>query len=61
MVWSATQGWAGFAREELSLHPWLNFYVQDGHACVAGPGEESQPISGGTPPFTLARTAERWR
>ena len=33
MVWSATQGWAGFAREELSLHPWLNFYVQDGHAC----------------------------
>jgi len=59
--WSATQGWAGFAREELSLHPWLSFYVQDGHAYVAGPGEEPRPISGSAPPFTLTQTTERWR
>jgi hypothetical protein len=25
--WSATQGWIGFAREELDLNPGLNFYV----------------------------------
>jgi hypothetical protein len=59
--WSATEGWVGFAREELGLHPWLNFYVQDGHAYVAGPGEEPRPVSGGAPPFTLTQTTERWR
>jgi hypothetical protein len=58
--WSATQGWIGFAREELSLHPWLNFYVQDGHAYASGPGEEPHPLSDGAPPFTLRQTTETW-
>jgi hypothetical protein len=58
--WSATQGWIGFAREEMSLHPWLNFYVQDGHAYAAGPGEGPKPLSEGAPPFTLRQTTESW-
>lgn len=59
--WSATQGWIGFAREELSLHPWLNFYVQDGHAYAAAPGDELHPLSEGAPPFSLIQTTESWR
>jgi hypothetical protein len=58
--WSATQGWIGCAREEMDLHPWLNFYVQDGHAYAAGPGEEPHPLSQDAPPFTLRQTTESW-
>ena len=58
--WSATQGWIGFAREEISLHPWLNFYVQDGHAYIAEPGKEPKALSD-APPFTLTQTTESWR
>lgn len=56
--WSATQGWIGQAREELSLHPWLNFYVQDGHAYVAEPGGSMQPLNETSPPFTLTQTSD---
>jgi hypothetical protein len=56
--WSATQGWIGFAREELALHPWLNFYVQGGHAYAASPGQEPQALSANAPPFTLTQTTE---
>ncbi len=56
--WSATQGWIGFAREELSLHPWLHFYIQDGHAYAAEPGQQPQPLSEDSPPFTLNHTTE---
>ena len=59
--WSATQGWIGFAREEMSLQPWLQFYVQDGYAYLAGPGERPQPVEEGSPPFTLTQTVERLR
>lgn len=58
--WSATQGWIGFAREEMDLHPWLSFYVQDGHAYAARPGEEPHPLCEGAPPFTLRQTTESW-
>ncbi|GAA1405596.1 hypothetical protein [Catellatospora coxensis] len=54
----ATQGWIGFAREELSLHPWLNFYVQDGHPYVAEPGGVVQPLAESAPPFTLRQTTD---
>ncbi|GID92113.1 hypothetical protein ACFQFC_03755 [Amorphoplanes digitatis] len=56
--WSLTQGWIGQAREELSLHPWLNFYVQDGHAYAAGPGDGVEPLNGSAPPFTLNYTSD---
>ncbi|GAB1639591.1 hypothetical protein KRMM14A1259_00140 [Krasilnikovia sp. MM14-A1259] len=55
---SLTQGWIGQAREELSLHPWLNFYVQDGHAYVAVPGGDVQSLDEAAPPFTLAGTSD---
>ena len=58
--WSATQGWIGFAREEMDLHTWLNFYVQDKHAYAAGPGEVPQSLTGDAPPFTLTQTTETW-
>lgn len=44
--WSLTQGWIGQAREELSLHPWLNFYVQDGHGYSAKPGGNGVSLAG---------------
>jgi len=57
--WSATQGWIGFAREELSLIPWLTFYAQDGHAYLAAPGEAPQPVRVEAPPFSATHTTER--
>jgi hypothetical protein len=54
---SLTQGWIGQAREELALHPWLNFYVQDGHAYVAEPGGSVEPVDGSAPAFTLSQTS----
>ena len=56
--WSLTRGWIGQAREELSLHPWLNFYVQDGHAYIAEPGGSVEPLDDGAPPFTLSHTSD---
>jgi hypothetical protein len=56
--WSLTQGWIGQAREELSLHPWLNFYVQDGHAYAAEPGGSVEPLDDDAPPFTLSQTSD---
>src|SRR3954468_8115666 len=56
--WSLTQGWIGQAREELSLHPWLNFYVQDGHAYSAEPGGSVEPLDDVAPPFTLSHTSD---
>lgn len=56
--WSLTQGWVGQAREELSLHPWLNFFVQDGHAYAAEPGGGVEALSPPAPPFTLNRTSD---
>lgn len=56
--WSLTQGWIGHAREELDLHPWLHFYIQDGHAYAAKPGEEIKPLHDGAPPFTLRHTTD---
>ena len=56
--WSLTQGWIGQAREELSLHPWLNFYAQDGHAYAAEPGGSVEPLDETAPPFTLHQTTE---
>ena len=43
--WSATQGWIGFAREEMSLDIWLNFDAANGHAYLAGPGEQPVPAT----------------
>lgn len=57
--WSLTQGWIGQAREELSLHPWLNFYVQDGHAYAAEPGGSVEPMDDTAPPFTLRQTFDK--
>jgi hypothetical protein len=54
--WSATQGWIGFAREELSLDPWLNFYASGGHAYAASPGESPQPLDDKAPPFIARHT-----
>jgi hypothetical protein len=58
--WSLTEGWIGFAREELNLNPWLNFYASQGHAYAAGPGEQPQPLVAETPPFTPIQTTETW-
>ncbi|MDP9792886.1 hypothetical protein J2S43_001398 [Catenuloplanes nepalensis] len=55
--WSLTQGWIGQAREELSLHPWLNLYVQNGHAYAAEPGGSVEPLDETAPPFTLRQTS----
>ena len=56
--WSLTQGWIGHAREELSLHPWLNFFVQDGHAYAAEPGGGVEALNQPAPPFTLNQTSD---
>ncbi len=56
--WSLTQGWIGQAREELSLHPWLNFYVQNGHAYASEPGGSIEPLDDTAPPFTLLQTSD---
>jgi hypothetical protein len=56
--WSLTQGWIGDAREKLGLHPWLYFYVQNGHAYAAEPGKTIEPLSDGAPPFTLRQTTD---
>jgi hypothetical protein len=54
--WSLTQGWIGVAREQWSDDPWLEFYVQDGHAYIGDPGGDVGPFDGTAPPFTLPRT-----
>jgi hypothetical protein len=56
--WSLTQGWIGQAREELSLHPWLNLYAQDGHAYAAEPGGSVEPLDDVAPSFTLRHTSD---
>lgn len=58
--WSLTQGWVGFAREELGLDPWLNFYVANGHAYAATSGQQPQALGAGWPPFTPTQTTEPW-
>jgi hypothetical protein len=55
---SLTQGWIGYVREELALHPWLNFYVQDGHAYAAEPGSSVKPLDESAPPFTPTQTSD---
>lgn len=57
--WSLTEGWIGFAREELGLEPWLNFYAQQGHAYAATPGGEPEPLNQDAPPFTATQTTDR--
>lgn len=56
--WSLTQGWIGHAREELALRPWLDFYIQDGHAYAAESGKKIRPLDDGAPPFTLIQTSD---
>lgn len=56
--WSLTEGWIGFAREELSLEPWANFYAAGGHAYAPAPGERPQPLSKPAPPFAPTQTTE---
>lgn len=56
--WSLTQGWIGHAREELDLHPWLHFYIQNGYAYAAEPGKPVKPLNDGAPAFTLQRTTD---
>jgi hypothetical protein len=56
--WSMTQGWIGFAREEFSLEPWLNFYVQDGFAYAAEPGGVVKSLDDNAPEFTLQQTTD---
>ncbi|MFD0593752.1 hypothetical protein ACFQZ4_15695 [Catellatospora coxensis] len=46
------------SRARNSLHPWLNFYVQDGHPYVAEPGGVVQPLAESAPPFTLRQTTD---
>jgi hypothetical protein len=58
--WSLTEGWIGFAREELNLDPWLNFYAARGHGYAASPGERPQALSEQAPPFAAAQTTEPW-
>jgi hypothetical protein len=58
--WSLTQGWIGFAREELDLNPWLNFYIANGHAYAAAPGQQPQSLGTEAPPFTATQTTEPW-
>ena len=41
--WSLTDGWIGFAREELDLDVWLHFFAAHGHAYVASPGGTPVP------------------
>ena len=56
--WSLTQGWIGHAREEMSLHPWLNFYAQEGHAYAAEPAGDIEALDQSAPPFTLNHTSD---
>lgn len=49
-----------FAREELGLNPWLNFFASQGHAYVGQPGEVPSPLGEQAPPFALTQTTERW-
>jgi len=56
--WSLTQGWIGHAREEMSLHPWLNFYAQNGNAYLAEPGKTISPLDETAPAFTLRQTTD---
>ena len=56
--WSLAQGWIGFAREELALNPWLNFYAANGYAYAASPGAEPKALRAGAPPFTATQTTE---
>jgi hypothetical protein len=56
--WSLTQGWIGYAREELSLQPWLNFYTANGYAYAAEPGGPIGPLTPNTPEFTLEHTSD---
>ncbi|MGH3297131.1 MAG: hypothetical protein ACRDP7_35585 [Trebonia sp.] len=58
--WSLTDGWIGFAREELDLDVWLNFFAAHGHAYIAPPGETPIPPLRDAPPFTLTQTTEQW-
>lgn len=58
--WSLTNGWIGFAREELDLDVWLNFFAAHGHAYIAAPGEAPTPLLPTAPPFTLTQTTEQW-
>ncbi|MEV4510340.1 hypothetical protein AB0K00_15400 [Dactylosporangium sp. NPDC049525] len=53
---SLTQGWIGFAREELALDTWLNFYVQDGYAYIGEPGGTVGAFDDAAPPFTMLQT-----
>ena len=59
--WSLTEGWIGFAREELGLAPWLDFFASQGHAYAAPPGGAPSPLGEQAPPFTLTQTTERWQ
>jgi hypothetical protein len=58
--WSLTEGWIGFAREELNLNFWLSFYAAGGHAYAAAPGEGPQALSADAPPFTAGQATEPW-
>jgi hypothetical protein len=58
--WSLTEGWIGFAREELGLTPWLDLLASRGHAYAAPPGEAPSPLGQQAPPFALTQTTERW-
>jgi hypothetical protein len=42
----------------MSLHPWLNFYVQDGHAYAAEPAGDINALDQSAPPFTLNYTSD---
>ncbi|HEX6523105.1 MAG TPA: hypothetical protein VF070_24375 [Streptosporangiaceae bacterium] len=58
--WSLTEGWIGFAREELDLNAWLNFFASQGHAYAASPGGAPEPLAEQAPPFAPTQTTERW-
>ena len=58
--WSLTEGLIGFAREEMSLNPWLNFFAAAGHAYAASPGGAPEPLTADAPPFALTQTTDRW-
>jgi hypothetical protein len=55
---SLTQGWIGQAREELSLLPWLNFYVQNGYAYAGEPAKAIESLDSTAPAFTLRQTTD---
>ena len=57
--WSMTQGWIGFAREEMSLVPWMVFYAQDGYAYAGQAGSTPEPLHQGGPRFRLKQTSDR--